>query len=49
MLGSVRLVICMHTSYKFTQKFPMMPLIEIWFGLPAFCQDSSVAIYDGDF
>ena len=25
MLGSVRLVICMHTSYKFTQKFPMMP------------------------
>ena len=38
MLGSVRLVICMHASYKFPQKFPCCHLIEIRFCLPAFAK-----------
>ena len=49
MLGSVRLVICMHTSYKFPQKFPMFPFNRNPVLYASFCQDGSVVIYDGDF
>ena len=49
MLGSVRLVICMHTSYKFPQKFPMLPFNRNLVLFASFCQDGSVVIYDGDF